>query len=240
MKILCEEQYDFDWWRLRRGKPTASNAAKIVTPAQMKYSKSARKLIYDLIGDLYDPYYPAKDGVQTSAMKNGTEREKPARDNFVFVTGLDVREVGLCSNQIGEEGDEDYKAPTFWSSPDGIVVETGEPVEIKAPTPSVHVGYLWDNKVPNDYVGQLHAHMLVCGTTSSWFVSYCPGFPDLIIHYQATDYLQALKAAIPTFHKEYNEVLEKIKSEAGDPPEMNVPQETEETQTQERDETVVF
>lgn len=239
MKILCEEQYDLTWWKLRRGKPTASNAAKIVTPAKMKYSASARKLIYDLIGELYDPSYPNADGVQTAAMRNGTEREEPARKNFAFVTGHQVKEVGLCSDQVGEEGEDDYKAPTFWGSPDGIIVDTGEPLEIKAPTPGVHIQYLWDNKVPNDYIGQLHAHMLVCGTTSAWFVSYCPGFPDLIIHYQATEYLGALKAALPKFHKEYNEVFEKIKEQAGEPPELVIPEDPE-PQQEEGNEVVVF
>ena len=158
MKILCQDQYDLNWWSLRRGKPTSSNAAKIVTPKQKKYSTSSRKYIYDLVGDLYDPDYPRTDGFQSAAMKNGHEREQEARKWFSFKTDLDVVEVGLVSNQIGEEGDEDYKAPTFWGSPDAMVEETNEPVEIKAPTPGVHLSYLWDNKVPDDYIAQLHGH----------------------------------------------------------------------------------
>ena len=214
MKVLCREQYTAEWHAHRRGKPTASNASKIVTPKTLKYSASARKYIYQLIGDLYDPHYPRLDAYQSPAMEHGHVTEDPARKNFSFVTGKAVHEVGLCCDD----------AETLWGSPDGIVTATGEPLEIKSPTPGVHVGYLWDGGVPDTYIPQLHAEMLICGTDSAWFTSYCPGFPDLHVHYQATKYLQALKDALPQFHDEYNEVLDKIKAENGDPPELAVPE----------------
>lgn len=222
MKILCNDQYDFTWWQLRRGKPTSSNVAKIVTPAKQKYSSQAEAYIHNLIGELYDPLYPRTDGPQTSAMKNGTEGESPARKWFELETSMKVNEVGLCV-------DDDE---LLWGSPDGIA-DTGEPVEIKCPTPGVHVGYLLDGTLPTAYIGQLHAHMLVAGTKSAWFISYCDGFEALIIHVQASDYLDALRDAMPKFHAEYRKAFDTIVEKQGPPPVVELVEEPEE-------ETIIF
>ena len=214
MKMLTEMQYDLAWWKARRGKPTSSNVDKIVTPAKCQYSASTTKYIYDLIGDLYDPMYPRTDGPQTSAMRNGTEREDEARTSFAFAQSFTVNEVGLCVDE----------KEILWGSPDGVIQETGEPLEIKCPTPGVHVSYLDKGEVPRDYIGQLHGHMMVCGTTSAWFVSYCPGFQSLVIHYEATKYLAALQELLPKFHADYKKVYDKIYEIHGEPPELYIPE----------------
>jgi len=221
MKILCPEQYDPLWWELRRGRPTSSNAAKICTPAKMDYSTQSKAYINTLIGELYDAEYPREDGYKNAAMQRGTELEAEARESFGFDKSFTIEEVGLCSD------DEE----TLWGSPDGIIVETGEPVEIKAPNPATHVAYILGGKLPSAYIGQVHAHMLVAGVKSAWLSSYCPGFSNFMVHVKAGKYLNELRACMTRFHDDYQSTLDQIIKHQGPPPERVIPEPITEVET---------
>ena len=85
----------------------------------------------------------------------GTETEQEARDYYAFSKGVEVKEIGFCTDDLGR----------FGCSPDGLVGDDGL-VEIKC-KPANHIKTLmfWqkNGKPPTDYLAQTHMQMLVTG-----------------------------------------------------------------------------
>lgn len=73
-------------------------------------------------------------------------------------------------------------------------------IEIKCPTAPVHIGYLMANKVPAEYLAQVHGSMYVTSAPSWRFMSYCRKFPPLILTVERDEEIQrSLGFAINAF-----------------------------------------
>ena len=189
------KQYSEEWWTLRRGVPTASNANKILTPTG-KVSAQAEGLLNVLVTEALgcpdDPQEP------TEWMLRGTELEPEARAMFELEQGLDVTEVGFITNDSGTSG----------CSPDGLVEpftnRGGQPTaragfEVKCPKASTHIGYLRDGGLPAYYKPQINWSMAVTGIRRWWFVSYFPELEPLIIQVEWSEYTDAVAKAMTDF-----------------------------------------
>lgn len=205
------KQYDDLWWAARRGVPTSSCFDAICTPAKGTYSASSSKYIADLIAEIFDPNYGQTESYISAAMKNGTILEPSARAFYEFDRECRVRETGLCM-------DDDER---FGCSPDALVGDDGG-AEIKCPTPAVHVQYLLDGGIPDKYKPQVHGTLIVTGRKWWDFMSYCPGFPPLLVRVEPDDYTVKLRACMDQFWTEYQEALAKIKSMGVDAPTSSV------------------
>jgi len=166
MIILDIEQYSDEWFTERAGKPTASNFDKIVT-TKGEPSKQSKNYLYQLAGENVTGV--KTDTYQNATMQRGLEMEAEAKDLFRFAVG-DVKEVGLIYP------DEQRK---YSCSPDGILEDAG--LEIKCPLIHTHVSYLLSNKLPTEYIQQVHGSMLVTGFKKWHFMSYYPALPPLIL-----------------------------------------------------------
>lgn len=104
----------------------------------------------------------------TPAMQDGIDREPHAVAAYEAVTGNAARKVGIAPHPVIER---------YLSSPDRYIGDKGI-LEVKAPTPAVHLGYIRDNVVPELYVPQCLSH-LACSPDRDWcdFESFHPGFP---------------------------------------------------------------
>lgn len=200
MSIITDEQYTPEYWQARRGVPTASCADKLITPKTWKPSSGQEGYIHQLIADLYDPDYAEYEGVQTSAMKNGTQIEPEARAYFEFETGAEVREVGFILSDCGRYG----------CSPDGLVGDDAG-LELKSPTYKTHVGYLIANEVPSDYLPQIHFSMVVTGLRKWYFQSYARHLPPLLKVVEWNAKTDELAKVMESFAKRYAEVLQLVK-----------------------------
>ncbi len=156
-----------EWLEARRGLPSASRAAEIVTPAKGEFSKSADKCMYSLIADCFAP----GDDIpkfETYAMTRGRELEPVARAAFEAETGLTVTEVGLVKAADG----------ICICSPDGLIkggtsnTEWTEGLEIKCPTKDIHTEYVLRGELPDIYKPQVHWSMAVTGLNTWHFWSY--------------------------------------------------------------------
>lgn len=215
MKIIPGEQYDDLWWHWRRGRPSASEAHRLLTPVKMQLAAASHSYLCQLIGDITDPQYPRKDEVDTAAMRNGRLLEPEARRWYEFEKDCRVDHVSLCLT-------EDER---FCCSPDGLIGFThdepdeGQPmtgltigcIELKCPARHTHVAWLLDGEVPAEHLPQCHMQLLVTGAQWVDFMSYCPGLPPLLKRVEPGLFTEALGKALEQFHGRYVAALQRIR-----------------------------
>ena len=178
MIIHNMEQGSTAWWQVRIGVATASEFDKILTPAKLEPSRSVDGYINKLLGEWLRN--KPDEGFESEWMKRGKEVEQEARDYYAFHTGAEVQQVGFCYIEDGNYG----------CSPDGLVEDGG--LEIKCPSPGIHVGYILDGRVPLDYRLQILGSLLVTGREYWDFISYHPDIEPLIIRTWQKDVMDEL------------------------------------------------
>ena len=227
------DQGSEQWEALRAGKITASRFDSIFTAAKCEISKSSTKYIRELIAACCCPEFKKWTG--NRATDRGTEMEPIAREEFAKATGLSVKPVGFVTM---EAGDNPY-CSAIGCSPDGLIVDdAGEYIaglEIKAPYPDTHVGYVLDAAaareellkgrhlsevtpalqqaalslgLPDAYKQQVHGSLIVTGLPVWHFWSYFPGMQPLHCIVRPDDYTAKLKAALLAFARTYAAALE--------------------------------
>lgn len=152
-----------EWLKLRCGLITGSKIADVMQEKKgTGYANYMAQLVCErLTGCVVETY-------KNAYMERGNEDEGAARDCYSFVTGNDVEQVAFV------------KHPTiacFGVSPDGLVGTDGM-VEIKRKIPSLHIDYIFKNRIPPEYVKQMTAELACTGRQWNEFVSYCPELPE--------------------------------------------------------------
>lgn len=196
MKIIRDlQQGSEEWKRIRKGKPTASRFSDIITAAKGDISKSAKGYMRELIGEAFAPDFEYFSG--NAATERGKALEPEARRMFADMYQTTVEEVGFV---IADDG-------ICGCSPDGLILDAaGEPcagLEIKCPSPKVHVGWVLDGGLPDDYKQQVHGNMAVTGLTEWHFFSYFPGLQPHHVLVGWDDYTEKLKESLASFVSEY-------------------------------------
>ena len=183
MRIVGYEQGTEAWLESRLGCPSGSGFDKLVTSTG-KPSTSAEGYINQLIAELLTG--KTTDMKVTEWMQRGTELEPQARNFYELASGNQVQEIGFCKHDSMECG----------VSPDGLVGDDGA-LEIKCPSPSVHVSYLRGNKLPTKYVQQCQGVLWICEREWLDFVSYNESMPALIVRvHRDQDFIKALETEV--------------------------------------------
>lgn len=200
------EQGSEEWFQLRKGRATASEFSKILTPTG-KISKSSQGYIQKLTRECVcdDPMEFA--GNKFTDWGNDTENE--AREVFAQIMGMTVGEVGFVGRADG--------AP-IGCSPDGLIYcDKGNPdvmysggLEIKCPQVDKHVDYLLAGELPSAYKLQVHGSMAVTGLPYWYFMSYFPGLKPLIIKVDRDDFTTKVTDALNEFVIDYSNQREGI------------------------------
>jgi hypothetical protein len=184
------DQQSEQWFRVRAGRPTASQFSRIITPTG-KDSAGWHDFATELAAESIRPdELPAFAGNRHT--DRGNELEPEAREFFAATMGLEVREVGFVTRDDGIVG----------CSPDGIIYRDGEPVaglEIKCPTGKNHALDLIAGELPAKHRPQVHGGMAVTGFSTWYFLSYCPGFAPLMLKVDRDGYTDALADALDRF-----------------------------------------
>lgn len=161
MNILQRSE---DWHADRCGKVTASRVKDI--DAKPKTGKVLNALGLTILTERLT-------GVQeetptTKAMQWGIDQEPYAVAAYENETGNFVISTGLIDHPSIEN---------CGASPDGLVGKDGQ-IEVKCPTPSVHLNTLLLQEIPSEHLPQITLQ-LAC-TRREWcdFVSYCPLLPE--------------------------------------------------------------
>lgn len=157
MKIYNFEQRTEDWYNIRKGKMTASNAETIIANG-----KGLETYIYNLMAEYYSS--AEKESYINADMQRGIDLEPEARLEFEFYTDLDVQEVGFIEHN-------DF----IGVSPDGLIGDDGL-IEIKCPNDSIYFKLLLSNNIKPEYIAQMQMQMYVTDRQYCYFVSYNPNF----------------------------------------------------------------
>jgi len=157
MKIYNFDQRTEDWYNIRKGKMTASNASIIATNG-----KGLETYIYSLMADYYSN--AEQEHYVNADMQRGIDLEPEAKIEFQFYTGLDVQEVGFVelNEYVGV-------------SPDGLVGDDGL-IEVKCPKDDIYFRLLLNDNIKPEYIAQMQMQMLVTERKHCYFVSYNPNF----------------------------------------------------------------
>ncbi len=187
------------WIKEKLGKPSASNASKIITNSGER-SKQAESYMYELAAEVITQH--KFESYQNENMLMGIEREKEARRCYEFLHDVEVKQAGIIYK------DESKK---FLCSPDGII--NGKyGLELKNVLPKTQVKYLLDDKMPSEYFSQVQFSLFVSGFNFWDFMSYSPGLKPLIITVERDEkFLEALEIELEKFCQDLKEIIEKIK-----------------------------
>jgi putative phage-type endonuclease len=163
------EQRSPEWFALRKGRITCSELSNILTPAKLQLSKASESFALvkasERITGLTEPF------VETWQIQRGIDNEPIAREYYEKATNTKVKEVGFY------EYNKDFM---FGYSPDGIVGNDGL-IEIKCPSPMVHLDTLINKKIDPKYMLQMQGGMFASGREWCDFVSYSEGLALSII-----------------------------------------------------------
>ena len=193
--IICQaEQGTPEWLADRLGKATGSKADTILAEGKTKgsESKTRKDYIYQLALERITGKIIENVKVNEH-MARGTALEPEARALYEMQTGNLVEQVGFAYIE-GEK---------FGCSIDGFIHDRNGIIEIKAPTPSIHWGYIEKGVPPAAYIPQMNHNLFVTQAKYCDFVSYCEFMPPklrlFIVRYQPapkilTDYGSLLDA----------------------------------------------
>ncbi len=182
MKIHNITQGSDEWFELRAGMPTASNASKLVSGTG-KISTSMGDYALLLAAEKYAGK-PLDEFEGNGFTERGKILEAEALVAYDMAKGTFIEPVGFCTSDSGAYG----------CSPDGLLEEGM--VEAKCLIAKNHVKmmlyYNKHKKVSPEYISQVQMQMLVTGRQWCDIVFYHPELPLLIIRVDADFVIQAL------------------------------------------------
>lgn len=188
MKVYNMKQYSDEYWQLKLGRLSASSMKKVVSSSG-KVSSSWKDYVFKQIAELETGFH--EDDFSSFAMQRGLEIEPLAKDSFTRVTSLKVQDVGII---LSSEYD------FLCCSPDGLGDNFG--LEIKCPSPGVHLKTRFENRIPPEYQPQVYSSLWMCTEVERWyFYSYHPKMEPVIIETKRDNpdyiaYINKLKAHI--------------------------------------------
>lgn len=151
-----------EWFKVRLGKFTASQAQAIGSNGKGLESLCFEKVAEILSGTQQDTY-------TNPDMERGNEQEKLARSSYEMETGNPVKVVGFIEldDRVG-------------CSPDGFVNDDGL-VEFKCHNNTNFVKLMYSKKIDTKYVWQMQMQMWV--TERKWvdYVAFNENFTNLVI-----------------------------------------------------------
>lgn len=163
-------QGEVEWFKIRIGKVTASEAGNILTPEfKERVGEMPKSYLYKKLAEKWQGH--ALPGFTSFSTEQGNIKEDIAIPWFRFeYDNYKVHLAGFVETEDGFSG----------CSPDALIGDDGG-LEVKCPESNNHVRYLIEGKLPADYAVQVHFSMYVTGRPWWIFLSYRKGFPAFIL-----------------------------------------------------------
>ena len=208
MKIYLEDEVPQGtpaWHQLRLGRPTASQAHRIITAVKGDLSKQRVAYGYQLVAEriLQEPFATRVSNLPW--VIEGKEREATARDAYAEIMGVELQRVGFIATDDGRWG----------CSPDSLIVADGRRggLEIKAPTEVVQVGYLIEGGPGESYRQQTQMQCQVAQLEYNDFFSFHPRMPPVRVRLTADEeYIKKLEAALREFADELDDWEKRVRA----------------------------
>jgi len=194
------------WHKLKAGIPSGTGFSKIVTLKGDRV-KNFKTYLYKVAAEIIAG--PKDQGRLSADMLRGIEFEDEARKCYELDEDVDV----VCAGFIFADERRRYGV-----SPDGLVGENGL-IEIKCPTLPIHIKYIDEAKLPNDYFQQVQGQLLVSGREWVDFFSYYPDLdtdtdvPNFKLRvYRDEIFIEKLRAELEIFVEELDKLVEKLRA----------------------------
>lgn len=202
-----------EWFSARRGLLTASEMKLIITPTlKIADNDKSRAHVYELaaqrITGYVEPTYISDD------MLRGHVEEVEAAILYEK-HHAPVKRMGFVTNNKW--------GFTLGYSPDGLVGGDGA-IECKSRRQKYQIETIVKNVMPEDYVIQVQAGLLV--TERAWcdFISYCGGMPMMTLRVYPDDVVQkAILDAAATFHDKLDALIKTYSAQISAPGKMFIP-----------------
>jgi putative phage-type endonuclease len=165
-------QHSPEWYAIKAGKWSASNAATIMGGLD---TSGLASLVKDIAWERV--FGPTEGGFQSKAMERGNELESDARDWYAFERDAVVVEVGFV---------EHATVPRVGWSPDGLYGER-HGIEAKCPLHKAWMEVKRTGKIPAEYRWQCRWAMWVGELESLDFIAYHPKAGGLIVPCEITE-----------------------------------------------------
>lgn len=203
MKIIKAEQGSAEWLDARKGVVTGTSLKTVM-------GTTSKDFIYELVAQQVSPL---SQMYVSEAMENGAKNEPVAIERYETQTGILTSQVPFCLHD-----------QRHWHglSPDRLAQEKKKyvgGVEVKCPTPKVHIKYLVQNRIPAEYKWQVVNYFLV-NDEQKWldFVSFCPDIeiPRLQLHIirvtreELQDDIAKAEEKLEAFRKQWAEIENKL------------------------------
>lgn len=203
MIVVTATQGTDEWFAARCGKATGSHFSDVL--ASVKQGEAATRRNYRVKLALERiTGKPAEETFKSQPMLDGTAREPIARSLYEFRHDTIIDEVGFCLHDRQHCG----------VSPDGLVGSNGL-IEIKCPTPAVHLEYLMRADAPPEYKAQMQGQLWVMEREWVDFCTFNPDFPEnsrfrVIRVYRDEPYIAQLAASVDRFMEEVEQTVTTI------------------------------
>ena len=197
MRIIDCVQGSDEWFEAKRGIPSSSNFDKIVT-SKGEPSKQAENYMYQLVAE----YLSGKtvDAIEQNVwMQRGIKQEDSVRQEYTFITGNEVQQVGFCLSDDG----------TYGSSTDGLI--EGGVIEIKVPKASTLIQY-YLHGFPTTYFQQVQGEMLVVEVEFCDFIASHESMQPFIVRVERDEaFTKRLQEELVCFNQKLDEMKESLK-----------------------------
>jgi len=169
------EQGKPEWFQAKLGKPSASNASRLVT-SKGEPSKSMKGYAKELAYEVFTGQRACDWGGNDST-NYGTMMEPESAADYELLTGNIIEHVGFIT--------DDHER--YLCSPDGLVIGQKRGAEFKN-KPKLHLDtllyYKKFNKSPTDYIVQVQMSMFIAKYEAWHLYYYNPILPCLLIEFE--------------------------------------------------------
>lgn len=204
--VICQHDTNTpEWLNARLGVKTASESHALMPDKKTGKPKAAARKTYmnQLIGEVCTGY---SEEIFAKSLEWGKQNEEAAIAAFEFHSGKQVLKSGLVyKNESKREA----------ATPDGLIMGENGGLESKSPiTPQVHVDFVLNGTIKDEYISQCHWSIWVFEYDFWFFNSYHPRMKSKMSHYVTIEkdqsIIEFLDNEMPLFNKEVDEKLEKI------------------------------
>jgi hypothetical protein len=199
MIIVNLEQGSEAWFKEKLGKPSASNASMIITN-DGKPSKQRTGYMFELAAERISGHQ--EETYKNCAMDAGIEKEDEGRKYYSLITNEEVIQVGVVYKDARKR---------YLCSPDSLLKNKKEGLEIKCPLQKTQAKYLFFGELPSEYFGQVQFSLMVTGFDIWNFLCYTSGMNPLLLKVKRDEkYINSLEKELEIFCDELDVVCKKI------------------------------
>jgi predicted phage-related endonuclease len=188
-----------EWERLRKCKATASEFHRIVTPAQLKLSSSAKKYAVEKAAQILG--LESEQPPPSYWMERGTELEPQAFAEFCR-TVAPAQQVGFVVP---------FRDAMVGCSPDGLVGDNAV-LEIKCPKAETLIEWILEGQLPDQYRLQVQGEMWITDRPLCYFYGWHPEIEPMLIKVERDEsVIDALTECVPKFMEIVESILKVVK-----------------------------